>query len=264
MIKTRLLGFEWDASSSHARGPALAPGIVRRLLTSEASSSYSIDLVDIREAIAGFDIPPLPDDGAAARETIERTVAAAIAAGRTPLSIGGDHSITYPILKAVAAQHGPISVLHIDAHPDLHDAYEGDPFSHASPFARAHDDGLIASHVAVGVRCWDPKSKAQAEKFGVTILRAHELDLIPASIFEQPLYMTIDLDGLDPAFAPGVSHPEPGGLSTLDALALIRRIKGPLVGADIVELNPERDPMLTTARVVVRLVKELTAAIAQG
>lgn len=74
--------------------------------------------------------------------------------------------------------------------------------------------------------------------------------------------MSIDLDGLDPAFAPGVSHPEPGGLSTLDVLTMIRRIKGPLVGADVVELNPERDPQMTTARVVVRLVKELAAKIA--
>ncbi len=259
MKKTRILGFEWDASSSHARGPALGPSVVRRLLTSEASSSYSIDLTDMRAAIAGYDIPALPEDGAAARAMIEQTVAETLARGQTPLSIGGDHSITYPILKAVAARHGRINLLHIDAHPDLHSAYEGDPYSHACPFARAHDDGLIARHVAVGVRCWDPASSAQAEKFGVTILGAHELDRIPAPLFDGPLYVSIDLDGLDPAFAPGVSHPEPGGLSTLDALALIRRIRGPLIGADVVELNPERDPMLATARVAVRLTKELAA-----
>ncbi len=263
MSIVRILGFEWDASSSHSRGPALAPTVIKRLLTSEASSSYSIDLVDMRGAIDGYDIPELPEDGAAARAIIEQTVARTMAAGLAPLSIGGDHSVSYPILKAVAAKHGPVNLLHIDAHPDLHDTYEGDPYSHASPFARAHDDGLIASHVCVGIRCWDPGSKAQAEKFGVTILGAHEGGRVPDALFEQPLYMTIDLDGLDPAFAPGVSHPEPGGLSTLDALSLIRRIKGPLIGADIVELNPERDPMMTTARVVVRLVKELAAAMAR-
>ncbi len=264
MTKSRILGFEWDASSSHARGPALAPTVVRRLLTSEASSSYSIDLTDMRAAIAGYDIPALPEDGALARAIIERTVAETIARGETPLSIGGDHSITYPILKAVAAKRGPVNLLHIDAHPDLHHDYEGDPFSHASPFARAHEDGLIARHVAVGIRCWDPGSKAQAEKFGVTILGSHDLDRVPGDLFAAPLYITIDLDGLDPAFAPGVSHPEPGGLSMLDALALIRRIRGPLIGADIVELNPERDPMLATARVVVRLAKELAAKIVRG
>ncbi|MDZ7627450.1 MAG: arginase family protein [Parvularculaceae bacterium] len=259
MPRARILGFEWDASSSHARGPALGPSIVKRLLTSEASSGYSADLTDMREAIAGYDIPALPEDGASARAMIERTVAETLARGEAPLSIGGDHSITFPILKAVAAKYGAVNILHIDAHGDLHDDYEGDKFSHACPFARAHEAGLVARHVAVGIRCWDPHQKTQAEKYGVTILPAHALDHIPDTLFEAPLYMSIDLDGLDPAFAPGVSHPEPGGLSTLDVLALIRRIKGPLIGADIVELNPERDPMLATARVAVRLAKELAA-----
>ncbi len=263
MKKTRILGFEWDASSSHSRGPALAPTVVKRLLTSEASSSYSTDLIDMREAIEGYVIPVLPDDGAAARDIIARTVADCLAAGHAPLSVGGDHSVTYSILKAVASKHGPINVLHIDAHPDLHDAFEGDPFSHASPFARAHEEGLINRHVVVGVRCWDLHQLEQVKKYGVKILRADEVDEVPAEIFSGPLYMSIDLDGLDPAFAPGVSHPEPGGLSTLDVLKLIRRIKGALIGADVVELNPERDMQMTTARVVVRLVKELAAKMAE-
>lgn len=262
MKKSRILGFEWDASSSHSRGPALAPTVVKRLLSSEASSSYSTDLVDMRKAIESYQIPALPEDGAVAREIITNTVADCLAAALTPLSIGGDHSITYPILKAVGARRGPVNVLHIDAHPDLHAEFEGDPYSHASPFARAHEDGLIARHAVVGVRCWDPHQLEQAKKYGVDILRADQLDEVPAEIFAGPLYMSIDLDGLDPAFAPGVSHPEPGGLSTLDALKLIRRIKGPLIGADIVELNPERDWQMTTARVVVRLVKELAGKIA--
>lgn len=262
MKTCRLLGFEWDASSSHARGPALGPSVVRRLLTSEASSSWSIDLVDMRAAIDSYVIPDLPADGAAARALITRTVEECLAAGHAPLSIGGDHSVTFPILKAVAAKHGPVNLLHIDAHGDLHDTYEGDPYSHASPFARAHEAGLIRRHVAVGVRCWDPEQRAQARRFGAEILAPEEWDAAP--IPEGPLYVTIDLDGLDPAFAPGVSHPEPGGLSTRECLALIRRAKGPIIGADIVELNPERDPMLATARVVVRLVKELAGKMAGG
>ncbi len=262
-MKARILGFEWDASSSHARGPALGPCVVRRLLTSEASSYYSTDLVDMRQAIEDFLIPTLPEDGAAARDAIMQTTAQCIAAGHAPLSIGGDHSVTFPILKAVRARHVAVNLLHIDAHPDLHDTFEGDRFSHACPFARAHEDGLVARHVAVGIRCFDPHQFQQAKKYGVTILRADQVDEIPAEIFSGPLYMSIDLDGLDPAYAPGVSHPEPGGLSTRDILAMIRRIKGPLVGADVVELNPERDSQLTTARVVVRLVKELAATIAR-
>lgn len=262
-MKARILGFEWDASSSHARGPALGPSVVKRLLTSEASSGFSTDLVDMRAAIEDFHIPALPENDAAARDAIKETAGQCLAAGFAPLSIGGDHSISFPILKAVRARHGAVNLLHIDAHPDLHDQYDGDRFSHACPFARAQEDGLIARHVAVGIRCSDPHQRDQAKKYGVTILRADEVDEIPAEIFAGPLYMTIDLDGLDPAFAPGVSHPEPGGLSTLDVLSMIRRIKGPLVGADVVELNPERDYQMTTARVVVRLIKELAATIAR-
>ncbi len=261
-MKSRILGFEWDASSSHSRGPALAPTVVKRLLSSEASSSYSVELIDMREAIDDYLIPPLPEDGAAARSVISKTVAECLASGHAPLSVGGDHSVTYPILKAVAAKHGPVNVLHVDAHPDLHDEFEGDKFSHASPFARALEDGLVKKLVQIGIRCWDPKQLELAKRYKVKILRADQADEAPADIFAGPLYMSIDLDGLDPAFAPGVSHPEPGGLSTLDVLKLIRRIKGPLIGADVVELNPERDFQMTTARVVVRLIKELAARMA--
>ncbi len=262
-MKSRVLGFEWDGSSSHARGAALAPTVVKRLLTSEASSSYSTNLVDMREAIESYVIPSLPEDAAAAREIIQQTVATCLAAGFAPLSIGGDHAVTYPILQAVHARHGPVNVLHIDAHPDLHDEFEGDRFSHACPFARALEDGLVKTLVQVGIRCWDPHQLEQAKRYGVTILRADQVDEIPPAIFSGPLYMSIDLDGLDPAFAPGVSHPEPGGLSTRDVVSMIHRIKGPLVGADIVELNPERDIQMATARVVVRLIKELAAKIAE-
>ncbi len=261
-MKTRILGFEWDASSSHSRGPALGPSVVKRLLTSEASSRYSTDLVDMRDAIDGYVIPDLPEDAAKARDIITRTVADCIREGLAPLSIGGDHSVTYPILKAIHAKHGPVNVLHVDAHPDLHDEFEGDRYSHACPFARALADGLVRTLVQVGIRCWDRTQLDQAKKYGVTILRADQVEEIPPAIFSGPLYMSIDLDGLDPAFAPGVSHPEPGGLSTLDVLKMIGRIKGPLIGADVVELNPERDWQMTTARVVVRLVKELAAKIA--
>lgn len=260
-MKARIIGLEWDASSSHARGAALAPTVVKRLLTSESSSAYSIDLVDMRAAIESYVIPEMPEDAAAARDAMTKAVSNALSHGLAPISIGGDHSVTYPVLRAIAATHGPVNVLHVDAHPDLHDEFEGDRYSHASPFARSLEDGLIRNLVQVGIRCWDPSQKPLAEKYGVRMLRADETDRVPDDIFDGPLYMTIDLDGLDPAFAPGVSHPEPGGLSTLDVLKLIGRVRGQLVGADIVELNPERDWQMTTARVVVRLIKELAAKI---
>jgi agmatinase len=259
MAKVKILGFEWDGGSSHSRGPALAPTVVKRLLFSEASSPYSLNLTDIRTAIAGYEIPELPASADGARDVIEATVASSMAGDFTPISIGGDHAVTYPILKAIHAHHGAVNVLHIDAHPDLYEELDGDRFSHACPFRRSLEDGLIGKLVQIGIRCSDPDQAATGRKYGVTMLGAEAMNEIPPEIFDGPLYVSIDLDGLDPAFAPGVSHPEPGGLSTRDVISLIRRINGPLVGADVVELNPERDIQMTTARVVVRLVKELVA-----
>lgn len=257
-----LLGFPWDASSSHARGPALAPAVIRALLGNPASSPYSISNADTREIITHHDFADLPEDAAAARAAIEFRVTAALESGRAPLSLGGDHSVSYPILKAIAAKHGPVNILHVDAHPDLYADYEGDPYSHACPFARAIEDGLVETLVQVGIRCSAPHLAEYGAKHGVVMLGADAADDIPWERLTAPLYMTIDLDGLDPAFAPGVSHPEPGGLTTREVLAMIRRLPAPPVGADIVELNPERDVNLLTAHVAARFVKELCDRIA--
>jgi arginase len=254
-----LLGFAWDASSSYARGAALAPSVVRGLLFSEASSPYSIDGVDLADAFGDRHFPDLPEDAAEARAIINATVSAAIKAGRRPLSIGGDHSVTYPILSAVKAAHGPVNVLHVDAHPDLYEELGGDRWSHACPFARALDDGCIANLVQVGIRSATPEQRARSAAAGGVMLGADACDRVPWERLQGPVYVSIDLDGLDPAFAPGVSHPEPGGLSTRELLTLIARVPGEIVGADVVELNPERDIGMLTAGVAVRLVKELAA-----
>jgi agmatinase len=254
-----LLGFPWDASSSYARGAALAPDVVRALLFSEASSPYSIDGVDLS---AGFDdqrFAPLPARPAEARAAISATVADVLGGGRRPLSVGGDHSISYPILAAVKAAIGPVNVLHIDAHGDLYDEYVGERYSHACPFARALEDGCIANLVQVGIRSVTPDQRALSRRHGGVMLRADQCDQLPYDRLSGLTYVSIDLDGLDPAFAPGVSHPEPGGLTTREVLAMIATVPGPIVGADVVELNPERDVGLQTAGVAVRLLKELAA-----
>ncbi len=257
-----LLGFAWDASSSYARGPALAPAIIRSLLWNEASSPYALDGTNTRSLIKAYDFPDMPGDAADARDVIMQTVYRQVATGHAPLSLGGDHSITYPILKAIKAQHGPVNLLHIDAHMDMYEELNGDVYSHACPFARALDDGCIDRFVQVGIRSRSPEQMRRAAKFGVLSLGADELDKIPADIFDTPLYISIDIDGLDPAFAPAVSHPEPGGLTTREVLGLISRSHGKILGADIVEVNPERDINLQTAHVAVRLIKEFTACMA--
>lgn len=257
-----LLGFPWDASSSYARGPALAPAIIRSTLFSDASSPFSLSGKDIREVISDEDFSALPVDPKKCREQISQRIEDVLRAKRKPLSLGGDHSVTYPILRAVRDHHGPVNILHIDAHPDMYEEFEGDRYSHACPFARALEDKCIGNLVQLGIRSASPAQRAFGARHGVTMLGADEMDKIPYDQLAGPLYISIDLDGLDPAFAPGVSHPEPGGLSTREVLSVLSTLKGSLVGADIVELNPERDNNLTTAIVAGRLVKELAGLMA--
>ncbi len=257
-----LLGFSWDASSSYARGPALAPAIIRSTIFSEASSPFSLSGKDIRDLISKEDFASLPHDPEKCRDQITERIDAVLREKKKPLSLGGDHSVTYPILRAMRDHYGPVNILHIDAHPDMYDEFEGDPYSHACPFARALEDKCIGNLVQLGIRSVSPEQRAFGARYGVSMLGADEIDKIPSDRLTGPLYVSIDLDGLDPAFAPGVSHPEPGGLSTREVIGVLSSLTDRLVGADIVELNPERDINLTTALVAGRLVKELAALMA--
>ena len=121
-----------------------------------------------------------------------------------------------------------------DAHSDLYDEFEGDKFSHACPFARIMESGLAARLVQVGIRTMNPHQAAQAKRFEVEVHEMRNLDLGNMPRFENPLYLTLDLDGIDPAFAPGVSHHEPGGLSSREVISLIQNLDANIVGADIV------------------------------
>lgn len=255
-----LHGFPWDASSSYSRGPAHGPAVIRSLLFSEASSQYSLSGVDIKAEIEGYDFIELPADGSAARKAITARIARTIADAHCPISLGGDHSVTFPILCAMRDAYGPVNVLHIDAHTDLYDDFDGDPFSHASPFARALEGGCINNLIQVGLRSVGPAQRDLGQQHGVVMLGADAYDQIPYDKLGGPLYVSIDLDGLDPAYAPGVSHPEPGGLSTREVLGIIKRLRATPVGADIVEFNPEKDFNLLTGHLAARLTKELISA----
>ena len=189
----------------------------------------------------------------------DRIRLAATTGGGIPIFLGGDHMVTNPIIAGLAAIHGPVNILHFDAHPDLYDDFEGDPLSHASPFARIMERGHARRLVQVGIRTLNAHCREQAERFGVEIVEmrhfAPEAVPIPAGL----LYVSIDMDALDPAFAPGVSHHEPGGLSVRDILSVLHRIEGPIIGADVVEYNPTRDINGMTSVVAAKLVKELAA-----
>ncbi|MFL6845798.1 MAG: agmatinase [Allosphingosinicella sp.] len=257
----RLIGAPTDRHSSFLRGAALAPPLIRAALHSEhgnAAAESGVELgLDIRLGDAG-DLPLTEADGDDA--LIADAVAAAVADGAVPLVLGGDHSITLPVVEALAAAHGPVDILHFDAHPDLYDDFEGNPRSHASPFARIMERGLARRLVQVGIRTLNRHCREQAERFGVEIveMRTFTSEAVPQP--DGPLHITIDLDAFDPAFAPGVSHHEPGGLSVRDVLAVLDRVRAPIVGTDIVEYNPARDLNGVTAVLAAKLVREVAAA----
>jgi arginase len=253
-----MLGLPTDMNSSFERGSAKAPTAIRNALWSDRGNFFTesgleigtdIDLVDAGDLA-------LTDQDVAADD---RSIMDAVSANAFPLLLGGDHAVTYPIVAALAAQHGPVSILHFDAHPDLYADFEDNPRSHASPFARIMEGGHAKRLVQVGIRTLTRHCRAQAERFGVEILPIADfaVDMVP--VLQGPLYISVDLDGIDPSEAPGVSHPEPGGLRLREVLAAIHKQTAPIVGADIVELNPDRDVGGVTAIMAAKLVRELAA-----
>ncbi|MBB5687235.1 agmatinase family protein [Sphingobium boeckii] len=260
MTPIHLIGLPTDQHSSYLRGPAKAPALIRAALFSDHGNPASergteigveIDLID------GGDLAL--DEGPDDDDRITGAIAASIARGAIPLCMGGDHAVTYPILKAIAAAHGPVNILHFDAHPDLYDELDGNRRSHASPFARIMEDGLAKRLVQVGIRTLNAHQRDQAQRFGVEIIEARYF--IPGCVpaFDGPLYISVDMDGFDPAHAPGVSHHEPGGLTAREITNVLLSIEAPIVGADVVELNPDRDINGMTAILAAKMIKELAA-----
>jgi len=258
--RIRLIGAPTDCHSSFLRGAAEAPPLIRAALNSSHGNMGAESGIEVGEDVEIEDAGDLPlTESPGDDALISSAVADAAAAGAVPVVLGGDHSVTVPVIQALAAAHGPVAILHFDAHPDLYDDFEGDPRSHASPFARIMEAGLASRLVQVGIRTLNRHCREQAEKFGVEIVAMRDFAPDRVPIPEGPLYVSIDLDGFDPAFAPGVSHHEPGGLSVRDVLAVLDRVDAPIVGADVVEYNPGRDLNGVTAVLAAKLVREIAA-----
>ena len=258
--KLALVGFPYDDNSSFLKGAADAPPLIRAALRSDASNLWSeagIDLGDDGLFFEVGDVEPVP--GTETFALIEGSVRALLSDSLTPMCLGGDHSITYPIIRAFSRKYPDLSILHFDAHPDLYDELQGNRYSHACPFARIMEERLAKRLVQVGIRTINGHQREQARRFGVETI---EMRHMPESLvleFESPVYISFDMDALDPAFAPGVSHREPGGLSTRQAIDVIQQLNGRVVGADIVEFNPHRDPLHITETVCAKLLKEIAA-----
>jgi agmatinase len=246
-------GICYDEKSSFLRGAAGAPALIRQALHSGSMNAYTEDLKNLEESdsddIGDFEPEAYFDIASLTRQHLEQ--------GRKLFTLGGDHSITYPILKAYQEKYPVLDILQIDAHPDLYQDYEGDPYSHACPFARIMEEGLGARLVQVGIRTLNPHQRDQARRFGVEMHTMASYDPGATLRFTNPVYISLDLDALDPAHAPGVSHREAGGLTPREVISLIQRLEGQVVGADLVEYNPVQDLGNTTAFVAAKLMKEL-------
>jgi arginase len=260
-----LIGLPSDVNSSFERGPAQAPAAIRRALWSDRGN---LACEDGQEIGIDFELRDRGDlvltETAEDDAVIAAAIAASVASGAVPLALGGDHAMTHPVLRGIHAAHGPVTILHFDAHPDLYDNFDDNPRSHASPFARIMEAGLAKRLVQVGIRTLNRHCREQANRFGVEIVPMADFAPDKVPVLEGPLYVSIDLDGIDPAEAPGVSHPEPGGLTVREVLAVLRRQTAPIIGADIVELNPRFDQNERTAILAAKLVREVSALIVRN
>jgi agmatinase len=255
-----VLGVPYDEGSSFLRGPASAPPRIREALHSPSANLSTESGLDLASEPGWKDLGDLtlPPETAALTE-IESSVGRVLDRGARLIALGGDHTITWPILRPHARGRGALDVLQLDAHPDLYDELEGNRHLHCSPFARIMEEGLARRLVQLGIRTANPHQREQAERFGVEMVEMR--DWRPGTLpeFDGPVYLSVDLDVLDPAYAPGVSHHEPGGFSTREVLGIIQDLGSPIVGADIVEFNPDRDPGGTSAMTCAKILKEILA-----
>ncbi len=252
-----LLGIPFDAQSSYLRGAGDAPPKIREALRCDASNSWTESGVDLSVSGLYQDAGDLSFAEESAFAAIETEVDGLLDQGKRPLALGGDHSVTFPIIQAFARKHKDLTIFHFDAHPDLYDEFEGNRLSHACPFARIMEAGLAKRLVQVGIRTINRHQREQAERFGVEVVEMRALPAYARLRADGPVYITFDMDVLDPAFAPGVSHREPGGMSVREAIAHLHSIEGTIVGADVIEYNPVQDVAGLTATVAAKIVKEI-------
>ena len=251
MIK--LQGICFDGKSSYAKGAALAPKAIRKALYSASSNLYA----ENGTSISDLHLEDAGDHEIENYLEIEQITSGILKGTSRILTLGGDHSITYPVVKAMHGYYPQMDILHIDAHADLYDVFEGDPYSHACPFARIMEAGLASRLVQVGIRTLSQDQREQARKYGVEVIEMKDWDISLLPEFHNPVYISLDMDAFDPAFAPGISHYEPGGFTARQVLEVIQGIKGQIIGADIVEYNPKRDHQEMTAFLAAKMMKEI-------
>jgi len=271
------VGVPLDIGTSHRSGARFGPRAIR-------GESVLIRPYNMATRAAPFDSLQVADIGDVAINTfnlqksvaiIENAYDEILSHDTIPLTMGGDHTIVLPILRAIARKHGPVGVVHVDAHTDINNHMFGEPICHGTPFRRAMEEGLLdAKRVAqIGVRAsgYAADDFDWSRKQGFRVVQAEEcwytsLAPLMAELRQQmgsgPVYLSFDIDGLDPAFAPGTGTPEVGGLSVHQGLEIVRGCRGlSLVGGDLVEVAPAYDPQGTTALVAANLLFEMLCVL---
>lgn len=260
-----IIGVPFDEKSCFLRGAALGPAAIRAASTGKALNPFTELGIDLERETVLIDWGDVDTSGDVDKTfgRVEAAVLEVVGKKARPIILGGDHSITYPVVRALAKKYSSLSILHFDAHPDLYEELYGDRYSHACPFARIMEERLAKELVQVGVRAATSDQRVMARRHGVRMIEMKDLKGGLALSFRHPLYISFDLDALDPAFAPGVSHHEPGGLTTRQAIDIIHSMKADLIGMDVVELNPTRDPSGITAAAAVKIIKETAGKMIQ-
>ncbi|WP_027258624.1 agmatinase [Leisingera aquimarina] len=276
-LDVAVLGVPMDIGTSWRSGTRFGPKQIRAEsamlrpynMATGAAPFDSLNIGDIGDlAINTFSLPE-------SLRIIQESYEAILSGGVIPVAMGGDHSITLPILRAIAKKYGPVALVHVDAHADVNDEMFGERETHGTVFRRAFEEGLIVPDKTyqIGIRGtgYAASDFAEAQSWGFQHFPAAELwgrqlhqmgAEIRRDIGNRPVYVSYDIDSLDPAYAPGTGTPEIGGLTTPQALELIRSLKGVnIVGCDLVEVSPPYDPSGNTALVGANLLYELLCVL---
>jgi guanidinopropionase len=277
-VQIGIVGVPFDVGTTNRPGARHGPRQLR-------DASTQIRLINQATGLRPFhlarcadlgDSPVNPADVQDSLARVEAFLRAVHSRGIVPMSLGGDHLVSLPILRAIAAER-PVGMIHFDAHTDFYDSYFGGfRYTHGTPFRRAAEEGLLDTRrvVQIGIRgsAYDGEDVVWARQHGVRIVMVEELaERGPAAVMDEaraivgdgPTYVSFDIDVLDPAFAPGTGTPEIGGITTREAQLMLRRLRGlNLVGADLVEVSPPFDPSGLTAWTAVNLIFELLCVLA--
>ena len=275
-----VLGVPFDSGVSYRPGARFGPAHVRagsRLLR-PYNPELDVEPFGGKQVVDAGDVAVNPFDIGAAVATIETAARALTADGTRLVTLGGDHTITLPLLRAAHALHGPVAVLHFDAHLDTWDTYFGEPYTHGTPFRRAAEEGLLDQqrglHVGIRGPLYSRRDLPDSADLGFDVVHSVQLeDLGVAGVVERmrqrlgdrPVYVSVDIDVLDPAHAPGTGTPEPGGLTSRELLAILRGLAGAhVVGADVVEVAPAYDHAEITGIAAAHVVYELLSVLTPG